>query len=52
MVAQGLVCPNKNGLVPVQVLNPRDEQVILRKGVQLAKMELIEEDCSCQCFSE
>ena len=46
MVVQGLVCPNNNGLFPVWVLKPRDEQVILKKGVQLAKMVLVEEDCA------
>jgi len=46
MVARGLVCPNRNGLVPVRVLNPRDEEVIVLKGVHLAKMELIDDDCT------
>ena len=46
IVARGLVCPNRNGLVPVRVLNPRDEEVILFKGVHLAKMELIDDDCT------
>ena len=44
MVARGLVCPDKNGLVPVRVLNPRDEHVVLKKGVKLAEMESIEEN--------
>ena len=46
IVARGLVCPNRNGLVPVRVLNPRDEEVVLIKGVHLAKMELIDDDCT------
>ena len=46
MVARGLVCPNRNGLVPVRVLNPRDEEVVVIKGVHLAKMELIDDDCT------
>ena len=30
----------------MRVLNPRDEQVVLKKGVKLAKMESIEENCT------
>ena len=52
MVAGGLVCPGKNELVPVRVLNPRDEQVVLKKGVKLAKIESIEEKLHCQSFSD
>ena len=46
IVARGLVCPNRNGLVPVRVLNPRDEEVVLIKGVHLAKMVLIDDNCT------
>lgn len=41
-----MLCPNRNGLVPVCVLNPCDEEVVLIKGVHLAKMELIDDDCT------
>ena len=30
----------------MRVLNPRNEQVVLKKGVKLAKMESIEENCT------
>ena len=29
----------------MRVLNPRNEQVVLKNGVKLAKMESIEENC-------
>ena len=45
IVARGLVCPNRKGLVPVHVLNPRNEEVVLTKGVHLSKIELIDDDC-------
>ena len=45
IVARGLVCPDAAGLVPIRVLNPRDEKIILKQGVQVAKMEFIGNDC-------
>ena len=45
VVARGLVCPNGAGLIPVRVLNPRDEEIVLKKGVEVAKMELVKVDC-------
>lgn len=45
MVARGLVRPDGEGLVPVRVLNPRDEEIVLKKGAEVAKMELIGDDC-------
>ena len=45
IVARGLVCPDGAGLVPIRVLNPRDEKIILKQGVQVAKMEFIGNDC-------
>ena len=44
MVARALVCPS-NGLVPIRVINPRNCSLPLKKGVELAKMELVEQDC-------
>eukprot|EP00731_Ephydatia_muelleri_P003644 Em0001g3644a len=31
-------------VVPVRILNPRDEMVVLKKGTQIASMELLEQD--------
>ena len=33
MVAQGVVCHNSSGLVPVHILNPHDEEVIIKEGM-------------------
>ncbi|KAL5491562.1 hypothetical protein EMCRGX_G016870 [Ephydatia muelleri] len=43
MVASAVVSPNSNE-VPVRILNPRDEKVVLKKGTQIASMELLEQD--------
>ena len=40
MVASAVVSPNSNE-VPVRILNPRDEKVVLKKGTQIARMELL-----------
>ncbi|KAL5496456.1 hypothetical protein EMCRGX_G012740 [Ephydatia muelleri] len=38
-----VVSPSSN-VVPVRILNPRDEMVVLKKGTQIASMELLEQD--------
>ena len=38
MVARSVVCPTSQA-VPVRLLNPREESVVVRKGVQIARME-------------
>ena len=43
MVANAVVSPSSN-VVPVRILNPRDEMVVLKKGIQIASMELLEQD--------
>ena len=43
MVARALVCPNSKP-VPVRVVNPREENVVLKKGTQIAHAELLEQD--------
>ena len=43
MVASAVVSPNSIE-VPVRILNPRDEKVVLKKGTQIASMELLEQD--------
>eukprot|EP00731_Ephydatia_muelleri_P038807 Em0919g2a len=43
MVANAVVSPSSN-VVPVRILNPRDEMVVLKKGTQIASMELLEQD--------
>ena len=43
MVANAVVSPNSNEL-PVGILNPRDEKVVLKKGTQIASMKLLEQD--------
>ena len=43
MVANAVVSPRSN-VVPVRILNPRDEMVVLKKGTQIASMELLEQD--------
>ena len=43
MVARAVMCSNKETF-PIHVLNPRDSSIVLQKGVELAKMELIEQD--------
>ena len=43
MVARAVMCSNKETF-PIRVLNPRDSSIVLQKGVELAKMELIEQD--------
>ena len=44
MVARAVACP-KDGLILIRVINPRHCSIHLKKGVELAKMELIEQDC-------
>eukprot|EP00731_Ephydatia_muelleri_P033667 Em0035g4a len=39
-----IVKPLCNETFPIRVLNPRDSSIVLQKGVELAKMELIEQD--------
>ncbi|KAL5517635.1 hypothetical protein EMCRGX_G003217 [Ephydatia muelleri] len=43
MVANAVVSPSSNE-VPVRILNPRDEMVVLKKGTQIASMEFLEQD--------
>eukprot|EP00731_Ephydatia_muelleri_P024875 Em0016g1146a len=43
MVARAVMCSNKETF-PIRVLNPCDSSIVLQKGVELAKMELIEQD--------
>ncbi|KAL5502521.1 hypothetical protein EMCRGX_G009314 [Ephydatia muelleri] len=43
MVAHAVVCPNAKP-VPVRVVNPRDKIVVLKKGTEIAHMELLEQD--------
>ena len=38
VVASSVVCPTSQA-VPVRLLNPREESVVVRKGVQIARME-------------
>eukprot|EP00731_Ephydatia_muelleri_P009815 Em0005g401a len=45
MVAHALVCPN-NQSVPIRVLNPREQPVVLKKGELIARMELVEQEPS------
>eukprot|EP00731_Ephydatia_muelleri_P030863 Em0022g377a len=45
MVAHALVCPN-NQSVPIRVLNPREQLVVLKKGELIARMELVEQEPS------
>ena len=42
MVARAVACP-KEGLIPIRVINHCS--LPLKKGVELAKMEIIEQDC-------
>jgi hypothetical protein len=42
VVARAIVDP-KNGMVPIRLLNPRDEAVTIPKGSKVAKMELLPE---------
>ncbi|KAL5502336.1 hypothetical protein EMCRGX_G009089 [Ephydatia muelleri] len=44
IVARAIACP-KDGLIPIRVINPRHCSLPLKKGVELAKMEIIEQDC-------
>ena len=44
IVARAVACP-KDGLIPIRVINPRHCSLSLKKGVELAKMEIIEQDC-------
>ena len=43
MVAHAVVCPNAKP-VPVHVVNPREEIVVLKKGTEIAHVELLEQD--------
>ena len=45
IVAHALVCPN-NQSVPIRVLNPREQPVVLKKGELIARMELVEQEPS------
>ena len=38
-----MVSPSSN-VVPVRILNPRDDIVVLKKGTHIARMELPEQD--------
>ncbi|KAL5509658.1 hypothetical protein EMCRGX_G005060 [Ephydatia muelleri] len=40
-MARAIVCP-KNGLIPLRILNPRNCNIPLKKGTELARMERIE----------
>ena len=42
MVANAIVHPCCSALIPVRLLNPRDTPVTVKKGKQIAKMELAE----------
>ena len=45
MVASAVVSPNSNEVYQCySILNPRDEKVVLKKGTQIASMELLEQD--------
>ena len=43
MVAKAVVYP-ETGLIPVRVLNSRGEMVCLPKGLELANMQLVDDD--------
>ena len=51
MVARGLVCTNSSSLVPVRLLNPVNDPVILRKRIKVANMGELDEDCTLQNVS-
>ena len=42
-MAHAVVCPNAKP-VPVRVVNPREKIVVLKKGTEIAHMELLEQD--------
>ena len=44
IVARAVACL-KDGLISIRVINPRHCSLPLKKGVELAKMEMIEQDC-------
>ena len=44
IVARAVACP-KDGLIPICVINSRHCSLPLKKGVELAKMEIIEQGC-------
>eukprot|EP00731_Ephydatia_muelleri_P020755 Em0013g482a len=44
MVARSVVCSTSQA-VPVRLLNPREESVVVRKGVQIARMEQLDDMC-------
>ena len=44
IIARAVACP-KDGLIPIRVINPRHCSLPLKKGVELAEMEIIEQDC-------
>ena len=43
-VARSVVCPTSQA-VPVRLLNPREESIVVRKGVQIARMEQLDDMC-------
>ena len=43
MVANAVVSPSSS-VVPVRILNSCDEMVVLKIGIQIASMELLEQD--------
>ena len=45
MVAHALVCPN-NQSVPIRVLNPREQLVVLKKGEFIARIARTQRECS------
>ena len=44
MVACSVVCPTSQA-VPIRLLNPREESVVVRKGVQIARIEQLDDMC-------
>ena len=51
MVARSLVCTNSSSLVPIRLLNSANNSVVLRKGMKVASMSQLHEDCTTQNIS-
>ena len=51
MVARSLVCTNSSSLVPIRLLNSANNSVVLEKGMKVASMSQLHEDCTTQNIS-
>eukprot|EP00731_Ephydatia_muelleri_P010034 Em0005g620a len=51
MVARSLVCTNSSSLVPIRLLNSANNSVVLKKGMKVASMSQLHEDCTTQNIS-